>query len=296
MNQITLQQVDSHNKDFIDLCDELDAFLNIAIGGETKREKYKKFNHLNTMDYVVVAYDNGEAMGCGALRKYSDEEIEVKRVFVREKCRGQNIGGILLEQLISYAKESGYRRIILETGNFLPASVRLYSRYGFEQIENYGAYKNMKESLCMGLDIEKDSICYCKNRWIPEEDLKELFESVNWLSARYADRLSRAFKNAGTVISAWQNNKLIGLIEVLDDKELNAYIHYLLVHPSCQNRRIGASLIKRVKQIYKDYLYLVVICENKNTVSFYEKQGFSTAEGTTALQIINPAINNRSAL
>ena len=285
MNQISLHQVNSDNKDFVHLCNELDSFLDLAIGGESKREKYKKFNYLNTMDYVIIAYHKEEAAGCAALRIYSDEDIEIKRVFVRENYRKQNIGGMLLEQLISYAKESGYQRIILETGNFLQASVRLYFRYGYEQIENYGAYKNMKESLCMGLAIKEDSICYCFNRWISEEDLKELFESVNWLSARYADRLSKAFKNAGTVISAWQNNKLIGLIEVLDDKELNAYIHYLLVHPACQNQGIGSSLIKRVKQIYKNYLYLIVICENKTTVPFYEKLGFLAAEGTTALQI-----------
>ncbi len=285
MNQLILCHVDSDNRDFIRLCSELDSFLDIAIGGESKREKYKKFNHLDTMDYVIMAYHHEEAVGCAALRRYSDTDIEVKRVFVRESYRGQNVAGLLLEQLISHAKKSGYGRMILETGNFLQASLRLYSRYGFEQIENYGAYKNMKESLCMGLNIEKGSICYCLNRWISEEDLRELFESVNWLSARYADRLSKAFKNAGTVISAWKDDKLVGLIEVLDDGELTAYIHYLLVHPSCQNQGIGASLIKRVKEIYKNYLYLIVICENKNTVSFYEKLGFSTAEGTTALQI-----------
>lgn len=251
MNQLLLRQVDSDNRDFIYLCSELDSFLDIAIGGESKREKYKKFNHLDTMDYVIIAYYQEEAVGCAALRRYSDTDIEVKRVFVRENYRGQNVAGLLLEQLISYAKKSGYGHMILETGDFLQASLRLYSRYGFEQIENYGAYKNMKESLCMGLDIEKDRICYCLNRWISEEDLRELFESVNWLSARYADRLSKAFKNAGTVISAWQDNKLVGLIEVLDDGELTAYIHYLLVHPSFQNQGIGASLIKRVKKFTK---------------------------------------------
>lgn len=121
--------------------------------GEEKREKYKKFNHLDTMDQVFLAYDGETAVGCAALRQYSDEEVEVKRVFVREAYRGQNIGGRLLEQLIASARESGYRRMILETGEFLAASVRLYARYGFETIENYGAYKNMAESLCMGLEF-----------------------------------------------------------------------------------------------------------------------------------------------
>lgn len=296
MNQISLRQVDPNNKDFIRLCSELDSFLDIAIGGESKRDKYKKFNHPDTMDYIIVAYDKEEAVGCGALRKYSDTDVEVKRVFVRESFRGQNLGGRLLEQLISYAEESGYKRLILETGSFLQASLRLYFRYGFERIENYGAYKNMEESLCMGLNIEKGSIHYCRDRWIYKEYLKELFESVNWMSARYAGRLSKAFKKAGTVISAWEDNRLIGLIEVLDDGELTAYIHYLLVHPSFQKQKIGASLVKRVKEIYKNYLYLIVICENKDMVPFYEKLEFSQAEGTMALEIVNAAANSKKVL
>lgn len=153
MNEIRLQQVDNENKDFMFLCGELDEYLNEAIGGESKREKYKKFNHLDTMDYVVVAYHNETAVGCGALRKYSEEEIEVKRVFVREEYRGKNIGRRILENLILQAGKRGFRRMLLETGEFLQASVRLYSRYGFAKIENYGAYKNMKESLCMALEI-----------------------------------------------------------------------------------------------------------------------------------------------
>lgn len=152
-HSITLQQVPYSHPDFLRLCNELDQFLNLAIGGEDKREKYKKYNLLDTMDYVIIAYDGQHAAGCAALRKYSDTEIEVKRVFVQKPYRGQNIGGQLLAHLIEHAQESGYKRMLLETGAFLSASVRLYRRYGFEQISNYGDYKDMPESLCMGRDI-----------------------------------------------------------------------------------------------------------------------------------------------
>lgn len=155
---ITLQQIPYDYPDFLHLCDELDQFLNRAIGGEDKREKYKKYNHLDTLDYVIIAYDGQQAVGCAALRKYSETEIEVKRVFVKETYRGQGIGGQMLKHLIKHAQKIGYRRMLLETGAFLDASVRLYRRYGFEQIDNYGDYKNMPESLCMGREI-KTSHC-----------------------------------------------------------------------------------------------------------------------------------------
>ena len=148
-----LQKTDCENPDFINLCDELDIFLNYAIGGEEKREKYKKFNHTDTMDFCFIAYDGEEAIGCGALRKYSEQEIEVKRVFVREAYRGKHIGSMIMEAMIAQAKQMGFQRMILETGVFLSASVHLYQQYGFEEMENYGPYQNMPESLCMGRNI-----------------------------------------------------------------------------------------------------------------------------------------------
>lgn len=150
---ITIRQVPYHQPDFLQLCTELDMFLNKAIGGEDKREKYKKYNHADSMDYVIVAYDGHHAAGCAALRKYSETEIEVKRVFVQEVYRGRHIGGQMLAHLIEHARDMGYQKMLLETGAFLDASVRLYQKYGFRQIDNYGDYKNMPESLCMGREI-----------------------------------------------------------------------------------------------------------------------------------------------
>lgn len=147
---VILQQVPCDHPDFLTLCQELDRFLNRAIGGEDKREKYTKFNVLATMDHVVLAYDGQTAVGCAALRRYSEQEVEVKRVFVRKSYRGRNIGGQMLSHLITQAEKMGFQYMLLETGEFLSASVRLYQRYGFEQIKNYGAYKDMPESLCMG--------------------------------------------------------------------------------------------------------------------------------------------------
>ncbi len=164
MADIKLKQIDCNSKDFMGLSCQLDKFLDQAIGGESIREKYKKFNYLDTMDYVIAAYDEEKPVGCGALRKYSAADIEVKRVFVQKEYRRKNIGGMLLEQLIKEAKEMGFKRMILETGDFLPDSMRLYSRYGFERIENYGAYVEMAESVCMALNIEDKDITYCVGR------------------------------------------------------------------------------------------------------------------------------------
>ena len=62
-----------------------------------------------------------------------------------------------------------------------------------------------------------------------EQDLKDLFLSVEWSSGHFPDKLVVAMKNFKTVFSAWDGEKLIGMICAMDDGIMNAYVHYLLV-------------------------------------------------------------------
>lgn len=94
-----------------------------------------------------------QAVGGGALRRYDEENVELKRVFVHPDYQGQGIGSRLVSLLIEWAAELGYRRIILETGELLAESCAVYKKLGFEVIPNYGPYVNMPESLCMAKDL-----------------------------------------------------------------------------------------------------------------------------------------------
>lgn len=298
------EEVSWDNEDFSFLCRELDSYLDQAIGGAEKREKYQGFNHLDTMDYVLIAYESNIPIGCGALREYSQEpgktvregeewsgeksikkSIELKRVYVRPKYRSRGVGTGILQRLMGYARKRGYQEILLETGEFLKESCRLYTRFGFERIANYGPYVNMEESLCMGRKLS--AIQYSMERSFAVKDVERLYASVGWMSARYGERLVLAFQKAGTVISAWEGNQLVGLIEVLDDGELTAYIHYLLIRPEYQRQGIGEQLLELVKEKYKQYLYLIVISEEKKNVGFYEACGFTTGTQAAVLQILN---------
>lgn len=71
------------------------------------------------------------------------------------------------------------------------------------------------------------SIMYTDTRSYISNDLQELFQSVGWLSANYPERLKKALDNSETVFSAWDGERLIGLVNAIDDSELTAYIHYL---------------------------------------------------------------------
>ena len=79
----------------------------------------------------------------------------------------------------------------------------------------------------------------------------------------------------------------MGLIRVLDDTEMLAQIHYVLVHPDYQGKGIASKMLEYIKEKYKDFMYLEVMPEDKNNVSFYKKNGFSLMENGVAMQICN---------
>lgn len=117
-----------------------------------------------------------------------------------------------------------------------------------------------------------------------EKDLQELFLSVGWSSGHFPDKLVVAMKNFETVYTAWDNDKLIGLICAMDDGIMTAYIHYLLVNPDYQNLGIGKQLVDKMKIKYKNYLRIVIVAYN-NEVGFYESCGFKKTDDASPMFI-----------
>lgn len=128
------------------------------------------------------------------------------------------------------------------------------------------------------------SILYRSEKKILCEQLADLFLSVDWASGHYPDRLCRAIGNSDQVFSAWDGEMLVGLLNVLDDGEMTAYAHYLLVRPEYQHKGIGKELIRMLKETYKDYLRIVLVSYN-DEIPFYERCGFKASEGSTPMFI-----------
>ena len=128
------------------------------------------------------------------------------------------------------------------------------------------------------------TIEYKNTHEFSEQDLKDLFLSVEWSSGHFPDKLVIAMKNFKTVISAWDGEKLVGMICAMDDGIMNAYVHYLLVRPEYQGKSIGRELVERVKEIYKNYLRVVVVAYNEE-LAFYEHCGFKKADDASPMFI-----------
>lgn len=130
-------------------------------------------------------------------------------------------------------------------------------------------------------------LIYTEEKKFTKEPVEQLFLAVNWVSGKYPERLYKALMNSSTVLTVWDDEKLVGLTRVLDDTEMLAQIHYVLVHPDYQGRGIAGSMIERIKEKYRNFLYIEGMPEDKANVPFYVKHGFSVMENGSAIQICN---------
>ena len=123
-----------------------------------------------------------------------------------------------------------------------------------------------------------------KEQILTSKQLEDLFLSVEWSSGHFPDKLEIAMKNFETVYTAWDGDRLVGLISAMDDGIMTAYIHYLLVRPEYQGRGIGEQLIEKTKEKYKDYLRIVLVAYNKEC-GFYGHCGFKIGEDASPMFI-----------
>ena len=128
---------------------------------------------------------------------------------------------------------------------------------------------------------------YTEEKKFTKEQVQQLFLSVNWISGKYPERLYKALMNSSTVLTVWDEKKLIGLTRVLDDSEMLAQIHYVLVDPDYQGMGIAGKMIEYIKEKYKDFMCIDGMPEDKKNVPFYQKHGFSLMENGAAIQICN---------
>ena len=120
-------------------------------------------------------------------------------------------------------------------------------------------------------------IQYRDTKDFTKEELEDLYLSVEWESGKYPEKLVSAMRNSHKVISAWDGEKLVGLMNALSDGHMTAYFHYLLVRPEYQGQGIGKRLVAWMMQEYKDCFARVLISYN-GKVDFYKSCGLKPSE------------------
>lgn len=148
---IKVVRTNSKNKDFLKLVELLNADLALRDGED--HSFYSQFNKVDSLKQVVVAYEDGLALACGAMKSTASETMEIKRMFVVPSSRGRGIAHKILSALESWAKELSYGVCVLETGKRQPEAIKLYQRNGYNRTQNYGQYIGVDNSLCFKKEL-----------------------------------------------------------------------------------------------------------------------------------------------
>ncbi len=143
---ITIARTDSENQDFKEMVRMLDDYLAVIDGKD--HSFYAQFNKLDKIRHVVVAYDHVQPVGCGAMKEYASDTMEIKRMYVPPGQRKKGIATTILFELERWAGELSYAKCILETGRRQSEAVALYQKSGYRVIPNFGQYAEVENSIC----------------------------------------------------------------------------------------------------------------------------------------------------
>ena len=112
----------------------------------------------------------------------------------------------------------------------------------------------------------------------------ELYRANNWSAASKPEKLLKALLNSHSLITAWDEEKLLGLGNSISDEYLVVYFPHLLVHPEYQGRGIGRMIMEKMLEKYQGFHMQMLTADGK-TVDFYRKFGFVRAGETEPMWI-----------
>ncbi len=150
-SRIEVVKTTSENPDFVTLIKIFDTFLWERYP-ELKKD-YWGNNLIEFNDNVVLIYLEGKPVASGCFKKYNENTIELKRMFVLPEARGLGLAQQVIKELEMKAKKQGFETMILETLYKQIEAISLYQKVGFEIVENYEPYVGLKNSVCMRKSI-----------------------------------------------------------------------------------------------------------------------------------------------
>ena len=104
---------------------------------------------------VVVAREDGSAMGMGSIVDRGDGTAELKRMFMRAEARGTGLAAEVLRTLEHIARDRQLSVIQLETGPKQPAALAFYEKNGYARIPNFGQYVGDNFSVCFEKTLQR---------------------------------------------------------------------------------------------------------------------------------------------
>lgn len=153
MEQLEFLWTDGTNEIFHHFYRITEQYYSRIVGGAKNREAFIPYNISENIQYVLLVYKDGVCVACSGMKQYSEQDIEIKRVWVEPAFRGEKIATQMMSKIEKKAKEMGFRRTILQTRPIMEDAVALYKKLGYYQIENYPPYDKLQGAVCYAKDI-----------------------------------------------------------------------------------------------------------------------------------------------
>lgn len=139
-------RTDSSHIDFQNLVKSLDTTLAEHNGEDD--DFFAQFNKIDSIQNCIVVYIDGIPAACGAFKPFSEDTVEIKRMFTHPEFRKKGLGSAIVKELENWASELNFKKAVLETSKDLKSAISVYEKSGFCRIPNYGQYVGIEQSVC----------------------------------------------------------------------------------------------------------------------------------------------------
>ena len=131
-------------------------YYSALVGGKQNRKGFVPYNLSECVGTVLIVSDQDKPVACAGLKRYSQTDIEIKRVWVEPAYRRRHIAVNMMQMLESQALQQGYHRTVLQTRAIMTDAVQLYTGLGYHQIENYPPYDKLDGAVCFAKELKKE--------------------------------------------------------------------------------------------------------------------------------------------
>ena len=109
------------------------------------------------------------------------------------------------------------------------------------------------------------------------DEIRRLYSEVGWTAyTENMPALEQGYKNSMTVLAAYEDDELLGIIRTVGDGFTIVFIQDILVFPEKQRQGIGTALLKAVLDRFPNVRQIELATDNTpKTVAFYKSLGFS---------------------
>jgi GNAT superfamily N-acetyltransferase len=132
--------------------------------------------------------------------------------------------------------------------------------------------------------LNSNTVRYSETRDLPIESVLALYRANDWSSVQKPELLHKALLASHSLISAWDDRKLVGLGNAISDGFLVVYYPHLLVLPDYQGHGIGKELMRRLMARYEGFHQHMLVADVR-ALEFYRKCGFERAGKTESMWI-----------